>query len=103
MPRPQSILVCTDLSEASEFALQEALRWSAALRATLHVIHVVEPPVAADAVDITVSAHGQLTHRALLAIDAAISRAKVPDAVLGERWIRLGDPRDTILHAATQL
>lgn len=103
MPRPHSILVCTDLSEASEFALHEALRWSAALRATLHIVHVVEPPVAADAVDITVSAHGQLAHRALLAIETAITRARVPDAVLGERWIRLGDPRDTILNVASQL
>jgi nucleotide-binding universal stress UspA family protein len=103
MTLPGNILVCTDLSEASDAALRDGLRWGECFGATVHILHVEVPPVGSNAADFSVSASGELHHRTFSALDAALARAEVGQARLGERWVRLGDPRRTILAAAAQL
>ncbi len=103
MALPRNILACTDLGSTSDAALREALRWATWCDATVHILHVEEPPVGAEAVDFTVSAQGELSHRTYDALTSALRRADVDGARIGERWVRLGDVRRTILAVAAQL
>jgi nucleotide-binding universal stress UspA family protein len=103
MTLARNILVCTDLSSASDAALHEASRWAAWCDATVHILHVEQPPVGAEAVDITISAQGELIHRTLNTFEEVLRRTIRDDVRIGERWVRLGDVRRTILAAAAQL
>lgn len=102
---PKNILVPTDLSEGAEEALDFACEMATKFGATVHLLNVIGIPtlgVPELGIALTSTMIDSMVHDNQEALDK-LADSKCNAAHIGERLLRTGDARDTILQVAKEI
>ena len=105
MNTPRNILVPVDFSECSKLAIDYAVALAARLDAKIHFINVLFYPVNA-VPEVSIAMPPDVIDSLVAGSQRSLDQLVEPHrgkANIGETRIRIGDPRDEILHTAEQL
>ena len=105
MNPPRNILVPVDFSACSKLAVDYAVMLAAKLDAKLHLLNVVSFPISTVpevAVSIPQNIIDSILAENRTALDKLADTCRTK-ATVGEALIRIGDPRDEILHTTESL